>query len=127
MKKAIVSIMLAAMVAGTIVCAQNQPQPQPQPQTEVGPKLPGRTPMASHLLTPSAEWNAYYDVVPEGERSLYYTTKVLLEAVRAQQKQIAALQKQIAALQPKETSDATDPEGPQDQAGHAEDVWQNQG
>ena len=62
--------------------------------------LPGRVPMHSLLLIPDAEWNAYYDVVPEGERSLYYTVaKGLLPALREQIGNIKDLDNRVKALE----------------------------
>ena len=61
--------------------------------------LPGRAPMHSHLLAPSAEWNAYYDVAPESERSLYWTAKTLIDVARQQQARITELEKRVAELE----------------------------
>jgi hypothetical protein len=71
--------------------------------------LPGRAPMHSHLLKPSAEWTAYYDVAPEDQRVLFWTVKTLLEATRQQQVSISDLCKRLAKLEPK----SVDPNQPQ--------------
>lgn len=64
--------------------------------------LPGRVPMDNVLLQPDAEWNTYYDVVPEGERKLYYTVgKALLPAVREQIANIKDLDQRVKALENK--------------------------
>ena len=63
--------------------------------------LPGRVPMASHLLPPSAEWNAYYDTIPEGERRLYWTNKVLVDSAREMLARMEKLEKALVELQEK--------------------------
>ena len=74
--------------------------------------LPGRAPMHSHLLKPSAEWQAYYDVAPEDQRVLFWTVKTLLDVTRQQQVIIADLQKRLAKLEPQEKP--TDPNQPKE-------------
>jgi len=79
----LIVLVVVAVVAGT-----QKPQP-----------LPGRVPMHASLLTPSAEWNAYYDVAPENERVLYWTTLKLLEAARAQTANMQELEKRLKLLE----------------------------
>ena len=85
MRKVMMGIVV--LVVGVVVCGQ-------APQA-----LPGRMPMHAHLLKPSAEWNAYYDVATEDQRCLYWTTKALLTAVKDQAKTIQELDRRIIALE----------------------------
>jgi len=55
--------------------------------------------MHSHLLNPSAEWSAYYDVAPEDERVLFWTVKSLVAVAREQAQQIAAMEKRLKDLE----------------------------
>lgn len=73
------------------------------------PQLPGRVPMSAHLLTPSAEWTAYYDVVPEGERRLYWTSKVTLDALRETLERVKALEARVEVLELAEQGRAIGP------------------
>lgn len=75
-----------------LVVFVGQAQLAPQP-------LPGRVPMHSVLLKPSAEWNAYYDVAPEDQRALYWTIKALLDAAREQLRNTQELDKRVKALE----------------------------
>ncbi len=80
--------------------------------TQTKPALPGRTAMHLHLLQPSAEWNAYYDVAPDDQRALYWTAKCLLDNARQQTANVQALEKRIEALEAKLA--ATEPNVPDD-------------
>lgn len=106
------TLMTAALcvVAAYAAFAQTPPSPKPQ--------LPGRVPMASHLLPCSPEWNAYYDVVPEGERRLYFTARTLLDATRQNidrtkvlEARVEALEKQVRALTGPKVADPNQPQG----------------
>lgn len=60
---------------------------------------PSRKAMSDYLLQPADWWETYYDVVPVGERRLYWTTKTLMDVMVQQQSQIRTLQAQVKALQ----------------------------
>lgn len=79
-------------------------------------QLPGRVPMGAHMLKPPPEWIAYYDVVPDGERALYWTAKALAETARqniarmdALEKRTAELEKKVAELAPAKAVEPNQP------------------
>jgi TolA-binding protein len=101
-------VLMVVFMAMLCVAAAQKPQAQPA-------SLPGRVPMHSQLLAPSAEWNAYYDIVPEGERSLYWTTVKLIEVARSQAQNIQQLDQRLKALEAKVK--AVEPNAPADPNG----------
>lgn len=96
-------LLCVAFLCIVVGLSAQTPAPAPQPAAPARPAaLPGRVPMDACLLACSAEWNAYYDVVPEGERKLYWNVgKVLLPVLTEAVGQMKGLNDRLTAVEAK--------------------------
>ena len=97
-----ICVVLALVAACAEKPAENkaaQPAP-PAPAQGASPAQPApKMPMANFLMTPTADWVAYYDGIPADTSRLYFTVARLIKKTEAQDKVIAGLETRIALLE----------------------------